>query len=329
MPVGQSKSAAWVNSASAPTHTHTGYICQLPNKVGRNIPVTQAAAFGRVLTNVDMSLDSDTGKVIGIVAQNVIVDRIVAAVAPFVSAQIQGIVSGYNSLVSPLANQILGTITAPTPNTANVAGEMPAGDLIADAQLAATAAAGLGGAQIAFMNAGGVRNPGFVDSAATPIYPHNVTYGESFTVQPFGNSLVTMTLTAQQLKNVFEQQFVGCAGQTTQRIMQVSAGLSYSWSLSAAPCSKIVNVSFTPFGGGATDTIVSGGVVVNPTNNYRVTVNNFMATGGDGYTVLVGGTNQLGGAQDIDALVAYWTNFKSPNPPYNPSSIAARITRLP
>ena len=309
-------------------HTHTGYVCQLPNKVGRNVPVTQAAAFGRVLTDVSMTLDSDTGKVTSVRALNVIVDRTDATVAPFLSSQIRNIVSGYSALVSPLANQVIGSITAPTPNSANAAGEMPAGDLIADAQLAATAPVGLGGAQIAFMNAGGVRNPGFVAPAATPVYPHNVTYGESFTVQPFGNSLVTMTLTAQQLKDVLEQQFTGCNGQTAQRIMQVSAGFRYSWSLPALPCSKILDVSFTP-SGGATDVIVSGGVVVDPTKTYRVTVNNFMATGGDAFTVLTGGANQLGGAQDIDALVAYFAAFKSPNPPYDPLAVAPRITRLP
>ena len=308
-------------------HTHTGYICQLPNKVGRNIPVTQASAFGRVLTDVNMTLDSATGKVTAITAQNIIVNRSDATVVPFINPQIQNIVSGYNALVSPLANQVVGTITAATTNSANPAGEMKAGDLIADAQLAATAPTGLGGAQFAFLNAGGVRNPGFVASAGGT-YPYNVTYGNSFTVQPFGNSLVTMTLTAQQVKDVLEQQFVGCNGQTVQRIMQVSGGFNYSWSLAAAPCSKIANVTFTP-SGGATDTIVSGGVVVDPTKTYRVTVNNFMATGGDGFSVLVGGASQLGGAQDIDALVAYFANFKSPNPPFDPTSVAARIIQLP
>ena len=45
----------------------------------------------------------------------------------------------------------------------------------------------------------------------------NVTYGEAFTIQPFGNSLVTLTLTAQQLKDVLEQQFAGCRGAGSTR----------------------------------------------------------------------------------------------------------------
>jgi 5'-nucleotidase len=183
------------------------------------------------------------------------------------------------------------------------------------------------------MNPGGVRNPGFNTSGAT--YPHDVTYQEAFTVQPFGNSLVTMTLTAQQLKDVLEQQFVGggCAlpsgfpnGQTAQRVMQVSNGFKFSWSASAAPCNKVVDASLNGV------PIVAGGAVLNPSNTYRVTVNNFMATGGDNYTVFTAGLSPLGGAQDIDALIDYMADFKSPNAPYDPNDPALnkpRVTKLP
>jgi 5'-nucleotidase len=213
---------------------------------------------------------------------------------------------------------------------------MPAGDLIADAQLQSTQPTSLGGAVMAFMNAGGVRNPGFVG----PAYPYNVTYGNAFTVQPFGNSLVTMTLTAQQIRNLLEQQFVGCMGQTNQRILQISNGLRYAWSAAAAPCSKIVDLVFTPTDvtavppvvTGAPETLVAAGVVLNPGKTYRVTVNNFMATGGDGFTVLIGGQNALGGAQDIDALVAYLAGYKAPAAAYDatlPALAIPRITQLP
>jgi 5'-nucleotidase len=216
---------------------------------------------------------------------------------------------------------------------------MEAGDLIADAQLQATQPPGLGGAVMAFMNAGGVRNPGFVKPAAAT-YPYDLTYGDAFTVQPFGNSLVTMTLTAQQIKDLLEQQFVGCAGQTANRIMQISNGLSYTWRASGALCQKIDYVLFKPIDvgvypplpTGAPEELVVGGVVQNPTKTYRVTVNNFMATGGDGFTVLLGGTNQQGGAQDIDALTAYLAGYKAPNQPYDPASAALtkpRIVQLP
>lgn len=326
-----------VNGATVSTPRSTG----LPNRKGRLVPVTSASAFGRLLTDIDLTLDPRSHKVLKVSATNRLVDRTDVAInnAIVTDPSVKNIVDGYNALVSPLANQVIGTITTGLSNTANETGEMPAGSLIADAQLQATQPAALGGAVMAFMNAGGVRNPGFVSPTAA--YPYNVTYGDAFTVQPFGNSLVTMTLTAQQLKDVLEQQFTGCNGQTAQRVMQISNGLKYSWSASAPACSKIVNVVLTPtdvtvtppVATGAPENIVVNGVVQNPTRTYRVTVNNFMATGGDGFTVLVGGTNTLGGAQDIDALTAYLNGgYKAPKAAYDPTLPALaipRITRLP
>ena len=338
-------------------HTHAAYNCSantvdvrnvagaaqstprptgLANKTGRLIPVTSASAFGRIVTDIDLQLDPKTHDVISVKPTNRLVDRTDPAINAAITADptVRNIVNGYNALVSPLSNAVVATITTALPNGANGAGEMPAGDLIADAQLAATQPASLGGAQIAFMNAGGVRNPGFV--TATNVYPYALTYGDAFTVQPFGNSLVTMTVTATQLKALLEQQFNGCAGQSANRVMQSSNGLKYSWSASAPACAKIVDASFTPtdvtvappVATGPTEIIVSGGVVQNPGKTYRITVNNFMATGGDGFAVLLGGTNVQGGAQDIDALVAYLANFKSPKPAYDPSLPAMGIPRV-
>jgi 5'-nucleotidase len=324
--------------SSGGTVTSTPRPTGLPNKAGRLVPVTSASAFGRVLTDIDLTIDPATRDVVAVQATNRLVDRTDANATAYVAANptVKNIVDGYNALVSPLANQVVATITSALPNTPNAAGEMPAGDLIADAQLQATQPAALGGAAIAFMNAGGVRNPGFVGAG----YPYDLTYGNVFTVQPFGNSLVTMTLTAQQLKDLLEQQFPGCNGQTAQRVMQVSNGFSYSWSASAPACSKIVDVTLTPTdvtvvppaATGAPDRIVVGGVVQNPGKTYRVTVNNFMATGGDGFGALKGGTSVLGGAQDIDALVAYLSGFKAPHAAYNQADAAhnvPRIRRLP
>lgn len=332
-----------VSGAAVTTPRPTG----LANKVGRLIPVTSASAFGRVLTDIDMTINPVTRDVTAVAVTNRLVDRTDPALISAVTLDptVANIVSGYSNLISPLANRVLGTITSPLTNSANSAGEMAAGSLIADAQLQATQPAALGGAVMAFMNAGGVRSPGFIAPVIAPAtagaYPYQVTYGNAFTVQPFGNSLVTMTLTALQIKNLLEQQFVGCSGQTTQRIMQISNGLTYAWSAAAAPCSKITDVSFTPtdvtltppVSVGASEQIVMGGVLTNPGKTYRVTVNNFMATGGDGYKVLLGGTNLLGGAQDIDALVSYLqVGYKAPAAPYDPANAALklpRITRLP
>ncbi len=338
-------------------HTHAAYNCSantvdvknvggkaqstprptgIANKVGRLIPVTSASAFGRIVTDIDVTLDPKTRNVIAVSPTNRLVDRTDPAINQAIATDptVRNIVQGYNALVSPLTNAVVGTITKALPSTANAAGEEPAGSLIADAQLAATQPASLGGAQIAFMNAGGVRSPGFVSAASA--YPYALTYGDAFTVQPFGNSLVTMTLTATQLKALLEQQFKGCAGQAANRVMQVSNGLKYSWSAGAPACSKIVDVTFTPtdvtvtppVATGAPQIVVSNGVVQNPGRTYRVTVNNFMATGGDGFTTLTGGANSLGGAQDIDALVAYLANYKAPAAAYDPTLPAMGIPRV-
>ena len=342
-------------------HTHAAYNCSantvdvksvagvvtstprptgLPNKVGRLIPVTSASAFGRVVTDIDITLDPRTRNVIAVAPTNRLVDRTDPALITAVAADptVKNIVDGYNALVSPLAGKVIGAIAQALPNVANAAGEMPAGSLIADAQLQATQAAALGGAVAALMNPGGVRNPGFAVGGAS--YPYDVTYGNAFTVQPFGNSLVTLTLTTQQIKDLLEQQFVGCLGQGTQRILQVSNGIKYSWSASAPACSKIVDLTLTrvdvtgvpPVVTAAPEILVQSGVVQNPAKTWRVTVNNFLATGGDGFTVLTGGANALGGAQDIDALVAYLAGYKVPLPAYDTNDAALalpRITRLP
>ena len=142
--------------------------------------------------------------------------------------------------------------------------------------------------------------------------PGQVTYGEAFAVQPFGNSLVTMTLTGAQIDTLLEQQFVGC-GQTSNRILQVSAGFTYTWSASGGACSKIDPA-----------TIRIGGVTVNPAASYRITVNSFLADGGDNFLVLKAGTNRLGGDVDLDALDKYFQTYSPVAPgPQN------RITQVP
>lgn len=319
-------------------HTHAAYNCSagtvdvktvgtsvvstprtagLPNALGRLVPVTSASAFGRALTDIDLTIDPSTRDVKSVTATNRLVDRTDTTVTP--NAAVAAIVKAYNDLVSPLANKVIGAISKALPATASDAAcNMPAGDLIADAQLTATASSGFGDAVIAFMNRGGVRSPGLTFASSTAGEGDgNVTYGEAFTTQPFGNSLVTMTLTAQDLKNVLEQQFAGCRGQAAAatRIMLPSAGFKYTWDGAKACDARISNVTLTR--NGVTEVLVdTSGVVAQPTKTYRVTVNNFMATGGDGFTTFLNGTNLLGGAQDIDALTAFMSAYKAPAQPY-------------
>ena len=316
-------------------HTHAAYNCMLPNASGRNISVTSSSAFGRVLTDVDLTIDPNTGDISKVVANN----RLVVRNDPAITADtvVAKIVDAYKNLVSPIANTVLGSITADLSNgRTDGACNMPAGDLIADSQLAATQPATFGNAVVAFMNGGGVRSPGFTfASSAANEGNGNVTYGEAFTVQPFGNSLVTLSLTTQNIKDFLEEQFAGCLGQSTTatRFALPSAGFKYTWDGAKACGARISKVTLR--NGSASETLVdASGVVQNPAKSYRVTVNNFMADGGDGYSTLLKGTNRLGGAQDIDALTAYMSaNFKAPKAAYAPNTNVAdagtpRINRV-
>ena len=315
-------------------HTHAAYNCMLPNAASRNISVTSASSFGRVLTDIDLTIDPVTRDITKAVATNRLVSRNDPAITA--DAVVAKIVDAYRSLVSPLANSIIGAITTDVPaSRTDGACNMPAGDLIADSQLAATQSASFGGAVIAFMNGGGVRSPGFT-FASSPAGEGNgnVTYGEAFTVQPFGNSLVTLSLTTQNIKDFLEEQFAGCLGQspTATRFALPSAGFKYTWDGGKVCGSRISNVTLRS-GGGSESLVDAGGAVQNPAKSYRVTVNNFMADGGDGYTTLLKGTSRIGGAQDIDALTAYLANFKAPKSPYAPGANAfdagtPRISRV-
>ena len=316
-------------------HSHQVYNCKLPNATGRTIPVTSAASQGRVLSDIDLTINPATKDVTAATATNRLVVRNNAAVPA--NAVITKIIADYNTLIAPIANVVIGSISAAVPNArADGACNNLAGNLIADAQLAATSSTAFGGAVAAFINGGGVRDVGFTFPSSTASEGDgNVTYREAFTVQPFGNSLVTMSLTTQNVKDFLEEQFAGCIGQgaTTTRVALPSAGFKYNWDGAKACGSRVSGVSIRT--GTATETLVdAAGVVQNPTKTYRITVNNFMATGGDGFSTLTKGTNLLGGSQDIDALTAYMTtNFKAPKPAYTPGTNAAdagtaRIARL-
>lgn len=304
-------------------HTHNGYVCSVPVGPGNGGVklVTQAKAFGQVLTDISMSFDA-TGAIVSATGTNTIVDtnaNTLKAGADATYDQIQSIVTAATNQAAPKANQVVGTISQDIPGGAGTPSgvtqcavrECPSGDVIADAQLRATDATRVPAASgvLAFMNSGGIRNPyGFYYNAisAGGEAPGQVTYGEAFNVQPFGNSLTTKTLTGAQIKTLLETQFSGCLGQRTSgdNFLQVSKGFSYTYDRSKACGAKVDAAS-----------IKLGGVTVDPNGSYRVTENSFLATGGDNFVTFNQGTNPVGGGQDIDALTAYFAanpNLSSP-----------------
>ncbi len=277
-------------------HTNWAVNCVIDGKI-----VTGAAATGRLVTDIDLTVSRATKDVVAASVNNVIVTRDVER-----AADLTELVTRYRTLSAPLANRIIGKITADITRTANAAGESALGDRIADAQNFDAQQAGTG-SQIAFMNAGGIRADLTYASSPAGEGDGNVTYGEAFTVQPFGNSLVTMTLTGAQIKQALEKQFDGGIG-----ILQVSDGFTYTYTVSAPVGSKVSDMRLN-------------GTAIDLAATYRVTVNSFLADGGDNYTVFVSGTDRVPGNVDTDAF----ENYLVANPGGITPGPQDRITRLP
>ncbi|MFC0111139.1 bifunctional metallophosphatase/5'-nucleotidase [Kibdelosporangium aridum] len=286
-------------------HTHRFYSCALPNSSGANTVVTSAGSNGTLVTNIEFTVNKKTKRFAEVAARNVIVENGVKrpdgtwATDPsgaflrnpeLVDKDAKVLVDKYRAAVAPIANRVVGKITADIGRTATPAGESALGDVIADAQLAYTATAG---AQIALMNPGGIRADLSFSNSPGGEAAGEVTYGEAFTVQPFNNLVVTASLTGAQLKEVLEQQFVGFAGQTVQRILQVSTGFTYSYD-STKPAGERVSA------------MALNGTPIDPAASYKVTSNDFLANGGDGFTKLSVGTGRVTAPGfDVDALVAH------------------------
>jgi 5'-nucleotidase len=261
-------------------HTHQGYQCRIDGRL-----VTQGDAFGHLVTQIDLTLDTQTRNMVTATSRNLVVDPGV-----FVKdAAMSAILTRARGLTAPIATQPVATLAVEhITRDATPAGESALGDVIADAQLWATAESAAGGAQISLMNPGGIRAN---LPPAGPNPSRAVSYGDIFTVQPFGNSLVVMTLTGAQLKAVLEQQFDNPAP-GRQRILQISAGFTYTYDPQQAVGNKVIGMQLY-------------GKAVDPTTPYRVVVNSFLAEGGDRFTVLRNGIDRLGGMLDLEAFQGY------------------------
>ena len=292
-------------------HTHQAYICRTPDHRGREVLVTSAALYGEVVTDIDVRIDAARGVAKHVAARNLLVDRTNGAITP--DGTLARTTAEYAALAAPLANRKLGTITAAASKETSPAGESPLGDLIADAQLNATRSSSTGNAVAAFMNEGGIRAAIPFDPGVPGLEKGSVTYGELFSAQPFGNNLTTITLTGAQLKTLLEEQFAGCAAgapvgtkvPASNRFLQVSEGFAYTWKQSGAACEK---VDFS--------SIRINGARLSRGEKYRVTVNSFMADGGDQFYILKSGADPVGGPQDIDALAAYFQKGGPVGPPH-------------
>jgi len=281
-------------------HTHQAYNCMFGTKI-----VTSASSVGRLVTDIDLEIDTVSGEVTSKRATNVVVTRTVAKAADATS-----LMTRYQQLAAPLANRVIGSITANITRTANRAGESALGDVIADAQLETSKDPAKGAAVVAFMNPGGIRADLTFANQTGSEQPGQVTYAEAFTVQPFGNTVVVKTCTGDQIKRILEQQFDN-PSPGADRVLQVSNGFTYSYARNAPSGSRVDFASIR----------INGTPIVAATQ-YRVSLNSFLADGGDNFSVFRECTNPLGGEVDLDAVERYFA-ARSPVAP-GPQN---RITR--
>jgi 5'-nucleotidase len=275
-------------------HTHQAYVCNIDGRL-----VTSGDKYGTLVTEIDLKLDRATRDVVSAKADNVIVRSDVYSKDPEQTA----LLASYDKLAEPIASRRAGSVEAALSHAPDHAGESPLGDIIADAQLAATRTPANGGAVIAVTNPGGIRS----DIAKKE--DGAVSYGDIFASQPFRNRLVTMTLTGGQIKQMLEQQW---RDPKLPRILQVSNGFHYTWD-GAKPYGNHVMA----------ETISLKGKPIDPAASYRVTVNDYLSVGGDGFAVLKEGISPQFGVYDVDALFGYF----QANSPIGPAT-AGRIARI-
>jgi 5'-nucleotidase len=253
--------------------------------------LTSAGKYGYFVTDLRLEFDPATRRLIGQDAHNIVVGNGERGE----DLAEKALVDRYAAAVAPIANRIIGRLGAPAPN-AQDDGESPAADLIADSMLAATRAADNGGAQLALVNASGVR---------VPLPAGAIKYSDAFSMMPFGNNLVVMTLTGAQLKAALEQQNQGALPATGLRphALVPSAGFTYTVDMSRPSGDRVVDMRLN-------------GKPIPPAAEYRVVVNNFLASGGDGITDFTAGTQITDkNIIDLDALVDWIAPGRIPPTP--------------
>ena len=289
-------------------HTHQPYVCTQTDPQGRPRLLTSAASYGQMVTETYFNINSVTKDINrnSFVSHNVVVDRS-STPDPAESA----VISKWQALAGPIAGAVVGTVAQDVTGDSggNRGIETPMGDLIADAILWGTQS---GNTQLAFMNVGGVRNSFLVNGIANGEKPGEITYTEAYNVAPFGNLLVSLDMTGQQIKDTLEQQFIaGRPGGRDALGLGVSAGFSYTWDATQPQGSKVVP-----------GTMSLHGVPMDMAATYRVGTINFLANGGDSFSGFMAGTNLLGGKEDLANLVDYLGAHPGITPP------ADRVTGL-
>ncbi|WP_260925160.1 bifunctional metallophosphatase/5'-nucleotidase [Novosphingobium sp. 9] len=277
-------------------HTHQDYVCN-SGAIDPQHPVllTSAGLYGKEVTDITLKIDPVTHKVVGKSAHNVIVqspayqgkDGLVAntdhypQLAPDqqVAAYVERYAAAARTQAQRPVGHLAGMVSSPD---SGIAGGGTLGSLIADAQLDATRSAG---AQIAFTNAFGIRAPHML----APAKDGSLTYQQIYAVQPFGNVLVTKSLTGAEIKTLLEE---GYDDDQPHQSLVPSHGFAYSFDLSKPIGARVVKITLD-------------GKPLDPAKTYRVTTNTFLSNGGDSFGELAKISGGTIGMNDLDALEAW------------------------
>ena len=282
-------------------HTHWSYVCDYAKyNAAKPFLLTSAGVWGGFVTDITIEIDPASGRVVAKRARNIAVqsepytaNRGPVAIDPRFPvfaprADVKAYVARYVEAARAYSTRKVGWLAAPVEKSSgdqqNTGG--PLGNLIADAQLGATRAAG---AQISFMNPFGIRR------SIAPAADFSVTFGDIYAVQPFNNELFTLTYSGAELKAILEQGF---DSNGPEQILTPSAGFSYSYDRSRPVGDRIVAMTLD-------------GKPIDPAANYRVTVSNFLANGGDTFAGFTAGRERTLGPVDIVAFEG-WLQARPP-----------------
>ena len=276
-------------------HTHQTYTCVVDDPDGHPRPILQTGNYGNNLGKITLTYTSNADDVTAGTAE------LLPVVGYPDDPEVAAIVADAVAESEELGKEPIGAITADITRAVGADGEEDRGsesvlgNFIADVQLAGTSEPGRGGAQIALMNPGGLRADLLYAPSAGGGGPGVVTYSEAFAVQPFANDVVTKSFTGQQIKDVLEQQWQPAEASRPILHLGVSEGFRYEYVPDAPGGQHIV-----------ASTMTLDGTPLDLAATYRVTVNSFLAAGGDNFTVLGGGTDPVTtGDNDLTMLVDY------------------------
>lgn len=287
-------------------HTHLPYNCVLPDPAGQPRIVTSAYSYGRVVTEVNLVLDRrnhDVRRDLSTATNHAVIQE---GLNP--DPALTAVIEKWQPLFDAAGNDPVGTISADITRGGNPPGtdrgvESAAGNLVADAQLWATSA---NFADVAFMNPGGVRSDlTYAESSGEG--DGVVTYGEAFTFQPFGNTLVTFEMTGAQIISVLEEQCQPAGSSRPFLHLGVSEGFTYDLAktIDDGTCTAVT-----------ISNVQLNGVPLDLAATYNVTVNNFLADGGDNFETFATITGpRLDGGNDLQALINYLQTFSPVAPP--------------